>query len=151
MKNVILFVCLIWVLGCATGDDWAPEPIDVETLDLPDGWGVTVLGLIMPPGYCEGSDGIPYYCGGDGGGPPGGGTGGGDGGGGGGYGYGCGSWSSYGCTAWECEYNGNLDDLYATGYKTRDCTYRRVCADGGIEEQTSRERQRDYAMCTPGL
>jgi hypothetical protein len=152
MKNVILFVCLIWAMGCAVGDDWTPEPIDVESINLPDGWGITVLGLIMPPGYCEGSDGIPYYCG-DTGGGPGGGTGGGEGGGG-GYGSApCGSWSNYGCTAWVCETaNGGSDpvDWFDTGWKKRTCTYRRVCPDGGTEEQTQQERVYDPSTCNFG-
>jgi len=90
MKSLILCLSLIWVLGCTTDDAWTPEPIDVASLGLPDGWSITAHGLIMPPGYCEGADGIPYYCGDQGGGG-GGGGGGFPGGGGGGGGVTCSS------------------------------------------------------------
>lgn len=63
MKNAFLFLVLVFGVVACVEDDAAPQ--------MPDGWGITSLGLIMPPGYCEGSDGIPYYCGEDGGGPPG--------------------------------------------------------------------------------
>jgi hypothetical protein len=141
MKSLILCLSLCFAIGCATDDAWTPEPIDMESLDIPEGWSITEYGLILPPGYCPGPDGILLPCDpGEGGGQPGGGTGGGTGGGGGGS---CSS-SPLICFDWLCEYS--TSDSFVR--RSRTCQYTEYCSGGSTLQYVY---QYDYSLgsCSP--